>query len=81
MSYREEDIVHENGSAWVLKERDSYTVFMSGVTHSTSDSSYVRDADGLSIAKARADYLERRANEKEAARTVSKAKGAEGASA
>ncbi len=40
MSYRVEDIMHESGSAWVLRDRtqDCYTVFLAGVTHSTSDS-------------------------------------------
>lgn len=58
---KEEDIVHENGPFWVLRQKDRYTVFRSGITHSTSDSSYARDEDGLSIAKARCDYLARRA--------------------
>lgn len=59
MSYREADIAYENGRAWVLKDAKGarYTVFLAGVTHSTSDSAYPLDADGLSIAKARADYL------------------------
>lgn len=62
MSYREADIAYENPKAWVLddKKRDCYTVFRVGITHSVSDSSYARDADGLSIAKARADYFNRR---------------------
>ena len=59
MTYREQDIVHENGSLWVLRDqsRSCYTVLVSGVTHSKSDSAYALTADGLSIAKARADYL------------------------
>lgn len=57
MSYREKDIVHENGRAWVLKRRDCYAVMLSGITHSVSDSSYEPTDDGLGIAKARADYL------------------------
>lgn len=57
MTYRERDIAYENGRAWVLKERDRYTVFVSGTTHSTSDSAYPLDDDGFSIAKARCDYL------------------------
>lgn len=56
---RPSDIVYEAGSAWVARMPDSYTVFSTGTTHSTSDSAYPRDADGLSIAKARADYLSR----------------------
>lgn len=57
---RESDIVHENGDYWVGKEPTAYTVYKSGVTHSVSDSSYAKDADGLSIAIARCDYLARR---------------------
>ena len=65
MSYREADISYERPKAWVLddKKRNCYTVFLVGCTHSTSDSSYARDEDGLSIAKARADYLDRKQHE------------------
>lgn len=55
---RERDIVYENGRAWVLQRRGVFVVFVSGVTHSTSDSTY---AD-KSLAIARADYLARKAN-------------------
>jgi hypothetical protein len=58
---KESDVVYENGKAWVCQDKKSgcYTVFIVGVaTHiSTSDSSYEMTEDGLSIAKARADYL------------------------
>lgn len=54
---RESDIVHENGDYWVAKERVAYTVYKSGITHSVSDSAYSKDADGLSIAIARCNYL------------------------
>jgi hypothetical protein len=59
----EQDIAYENGPAWVNTDKRGkrYTVFLAGVTHSTSDSAYPLTADGLSIAKARADYLARRA--------------------
>ena len=59
MSYKETDITYEKGCAWVLRDtkRKCYTVFTVGVTHSTSDSAYPLNVDGLSIAKARADYL------------------------
>ena len=59
MSYKETNIAYENGHAWVFQDtkRKCYTVFTAGVTHSTSDSAYPLDVDGLSIAKARADYL------------------------
>ena len=65
MSYRERNIIHEspNHKAWVLSEpkRKRYTVFRTGTVVSTSDSSYAMTADGLSIAIARADYLDKRA--------------------
>lgn len=59
MSYREEDIAYEKGDAWVLRDRkkQQYTVFLAGSTASTSDSAYDLTEDGLSLAKARADYL------------------------
>jgi hypothetical protein len=61
--YREEDIVHENGKVFVLRDRrqKSYAVCVSGTTHSTVESAYTLDSDGLSIAVARCDYLARRA--------------------
>lgn len=49
--------MYENGPCWVGRTRDSYTVFRSGVTHSTSDSAYKKTPDGLSIAIARCKYL------------------------
>ncbi|MBN3506333.1 hypothetical protein [Burkholderia cenocepacia] len=60
--YREEDIVHENGTIWVLRDRPekAYTVCVSAGTHSTVDSAYRLDSDGLSIAIARCDYLAKR---------------------
>jgi hypothetical protein len=65
MSYRESDIAYENPKAWVLNDKkgDCYTVFIKKLTHSVSDSSYARDEDGLSIAKARADYFHKRSLE------------------
>lgn len=63
MSYRESDITHEapNGRAWVLRDRKRkcYTVMIMGLTHSTSDSSYRLNDDGLSIAVAYANYRDR----------------------
>ena len=54
---RESDIKHENGAHWVLDDTNAYTVYRTGLTHSTSDSAYPRTPDGLSIAIARCDYL------------------------
>lgn len=57
----EDNIMHENGDFWVLRQRDRYEVLRSGLTHSTVDSAYARDYDGLSLAKARCNYLASRA--------------------
>jgi hypothetical protein len=60
---KESDIAYETpcGKAWVLRDRkrSAYVVYTTGITHSTSDSAYTLDADGLSIAIARANYLDR----------------------
>ena len=59
---KESDIVYESWGAWVFRDekKAQYTVFNAGITHSTSDSAYPIDPDGLSIACARADYLARK---------------------
>ena len=61
---QEKDIVCEaqDGKARVYddKKKSCYTVFLTGVTHSVSDSAYPRNPDGLSIATARAKYLDKR---------------------
>ena len=64
MKIRAKDIVHENGRRWVLDSPAAYVVMTAGLTHSTSDSAYTRDPDGLSIAVARCDYLARRDEER-----------------
>lgn len=56
---KESDVVYENDTAWVLKNKASYAVMVVGPTHSTSDSHYALDENGLSIAIARADYIHR----------------------
>lgn len=60
MSYKEKDIKFESGKYWVLDNKDSYAVMVTGITHSISDSFYKRDPDGLSIAIARCKYLNKR---------------------
>lgn len=60
---KEKQIVYENGDFWVGDIDNCFTVFIVGITHSKSDSSYEKSEDGLSIAKARCDYL---ANKSEA---------------
>ncbi len=74
MSYKESDIVHENGAHWVLRDTRHkppvYAVMVSGVTNSTSDSAYPLTEDGLSIAKARADYLARHSRARAAAKNA-----------
>lgn len=69
---KEKDIIYEKDYAWVFKDtaKSLYTVFRVGATHSTSDSSYALDADGLSLAKARVDYF---AKQGKAARTTAQA--------
>jgi len=56
---KESDLIYENDKAWVFsdKKKKQYTVFKQGLTHSTSDSAYAFNDDGLSIAIARAKYL------------------------
>lgn len=53
---REQDIMHENGNFWVGKTNGVFTVFVTGSTHSVSDSAY----EDLSVATARCDYLAKR---------------------
>jgi len=62
---KESDIMHESagGKFWVGRDRNraAYVVFRVAGTHSTSDSGYTLTSDGLSIARARCDYLAGRA--------------------
>lgn len=60
---REHDILYQNGPAWVKADRKigAYVVMVDGAVHATSDSAYALDSDGLSIAKARCDYLAKQA--------------------
>ena len=60
MNIRESDIVYENGDNWVYKAKDCYHVMKGGFTHSVGDSAFTLSEDGLSIAKARCDYISRR---------------------
>ncbi len=55
---KEKDILLDLGDYWVGAEKNCYTVFEVGLTHSTSDSAYEKTPDGLSIAKARCRYLQ-----------------------
>ena len=54
---KERDILFESGDYWVANYRIGYTVMHNIGTHSISDSTYAKTADGLSIAKARVYYL------------------------
>ena len=56
----ESKIRHENGSFWVFEEKNAFTVYKAGITHSTPDSSYAPTDDGLSLAVYRCDYLAKR---------------------
>jgi len=64
MKPTEKDIIHENGSYFVLSQKNCYTVFRNGITHATSDGSYARDKDGMSLAKYRCNYLAKMENKK-----------------
>jgi hypothetical protein len=55
----ESGIVYERGDYWVADADKQYTVYRNGNVVAFADSSYPRTVDGLSIAKARADYLAR----------------------
>lgn len=59
------DILHENAGFYVARDRrcNALVVFRpsSSGTHVESDSAYCNTPDGLSIAKARCDYLAKRA--------------------
>jgi hypothetical protein len=57
---KESQIKFESGSYWVCLADNQYTVYRSGVTHSKADSSYAFSEDGLSLAIARAKYLDAR---------------------
>lgn len=56
---RETEIAYDSGEFWVHadKKQSAYVVYRSGITHSVSDSAYAMSVDGLSLAKARVDYL------------------------
>ncbi len=53
----DKNIKYEQGEYWILETWKSYTVMRDVGTHSVSDSEYNKDADGLSIAIARCNYL------------------------
>ena len=61
---RESVIKYQAGPFWVMDDRqyDCYTVFKDGPVVAVSDSSYPRTDDGLSLAKARVDYLAKRSD-------------------
>ena len=62
----ESNIKYERGSFWVLKTKAAYHVMRAGLTHSKTESAYALDDNGLSIAKARCDYLANRYDESKA---------------
>lgn len=60
---RESDMLMDRNGFYVMRQRSAYVVFRpspSGM-YAISDSAYALTDDGLSIAKARCDYLARRA--------------------
>lgn len=50
-------IVYERGPNVVVTQDDRYLVLRHTATYAVTDSSYPKNADGLSLAKARVDYL------------------------
>jgi hypothetical protein len=56
-----EEIIDQRGDAWIADSDGQYTVVRleRGSTHGTADSSYPRTPVGLSIARARLQYLTR----------------------
>lgn len=60
---KEQDIIYERDGFYVLAVNNAYVVFRPApsFTHAFTDSGYERDKDGLSLAKARVDYLARMA--------------------
>jgi len=60
--HKESNIVHDRQTHWVCRDKahSRYTVYVVGVTHSVSDSSYPLTEGGRSIAIARCDYLAKR---------------------
>jgi hypothetical protein len=56
-----ERIIEQRGNVWIADADGQYTVVRQahGSTHGTADSSYPRTPDGLSIARARLQYLTR----------------------
>ncbi len=67
---RESSIIHGAGPFWICDADGQYTVYKTGLTHSKADSSYPRTADGLSIAKARCDYLAKREAFRQSSKTA-----------
>lgn len=55
-------IKHENKDFFVFDTGKTYSVRKDGAVHATTDSDYSHNADGLSIAIARCDYLARVSN-------------------
>jgi len=58
-----QDVMYERGAAQVLRDRSNsrFVVLVAGSTHSTSDSAYPLDDDGLILAMLRAETLAARA--------------------
>jgi len=56
---READILYERGNYWVALVKGAHVVYRNSGQAAWPDSSYTGDTDGLSLAKARVDYLDR----------------------
>ena len=60
---KEQQIEYQVGPFWVGRFPGHHTVFKDTATHAQPDSTYPNTPEGLSLAKARVDYLHKR-NEK-----------------
>ena len=55
-------VLHEKNGYWVMKSTDGYHVMQPESCYSVTESAYPLNPDGLSIAKARCNYLGNRVN-------------------
>lgn len=59
MSLKLKNILFEGEKSFVYKEKNCYTVFLKRFGYSESDCSFKLDDDGLSLAIARHEYIEK----------------------
>jgi len=64
MTIKLKNIVDEQGSFWIYKDKASYDVMKAGATHSVCIASFELSDDGYSLAKAYFDYQVKREQSK-----------------